>query len=220
MTAARWNWMLVLFACALLLLASTGRDTSASASEIAAAAWPVPLEIQVPVEPTAFPSNGRTYLTYELYLRNWGDEPLIVERIDVFDEKATGQTPIVTLERGSLNTALQRIGDPIVGDQIPDAADNSRRTLNAGGSLVVYLWIAIEPGAQVPASLRHRVTLTDATVEGASIGTHHAALRLLGPPVTGAGWVAGSGPSNDSHHRRGIFVSNARPTISRRYAID
>jgi hypothetical protein len=41
---ARWNWMLGLFACTVLLLEFTGRDISASAAEIAAAAWPVPTD--------------------------------------------------------------------------------------------------------------------------------------------------------------------------------
>jgi hypothetical protein len=52
------------------------------------------------------------------------------------------------------------------------------------------------------------------------IGTHYTKLRALGPPVEGAPWVAGSGPSNDSHHRRGILVLEGRARISRRYAID
>ena len=34
--------------------------------------WPLPLELRVPFEPTAFPSADRTYLTYELYLTNFG----------------------------------------------------------------------------------------------------------------------------------------------------
>lgn len=41
-----------------------------------------------------------------------------------------------------------------------------------------------------------------------------------GPPLTGSDWVARSGPSNDSYHRRGILVFDGGATIDRRYAID
>src|SRR5262249_4719496 len=47
-----------------------------------AAAWPLPLELRVPFEPTAFPSAGHTYLTYELYLTNFGTTPLTLRRIE------------------------------------------------------------------------------------------------------------------------------------------
>jgi hypothetical protein len=54
------------------------------------------------------------------------------------------------------------------------------------------------------------------------IGTHHTELHLLGPPLEGGDWLADDGPSNDAsnHHRRGMFLSEGRPLISRRYAID
>ena len=42
----------------------------------AASTWPPQLEMRVPFEPTAFPSDGRTYLTYELYLTNFAANPI------------------------------------------------------------------------------------------------------------------------------------------------
>jgi len=63
---------------------------------------------------------------------------------------------------------------------------------------------------------------TDSSLEGAAFGTHYTKLHVLGPPLQGAEWVAGDGPSNDrdNHHRRGVVVLNGRAVISRRYAID
>jgi hypothetical protein len=182
--------------------------------------WPLPLEMRVPFEPTAFPSADRTYLTYELYLTNIGTAPLTLRRIEVIDAAASATEPIAAFEPAQLNTLLQRVGDPIVGDQIPAADDNSRRQLAAGASVVVYLSIALQRGAHVPDRLRHRLFTSDSTVEGAAIGTHHTQLPVLGPPVEGANWQASGGPSNDSHHRRGILVMEGRAVISRRYAID
>ena len=182
--------------------------------------WPLPLEMRVPFEPTAFPSADRTYLTYELYLTNFGTAPLTLRRIEVIDAAASATEPIAAFEPAQLNTLLQRVGDPIVGDQIPAADDNSRRQLAAGASVVVYLSIALQRGAHVPDRLRHRLFTSDSTVEGATIGTRHTQLHVLGPPVEGANWQASGGPSNDSHHRRGILVMEGRAVISRRYAID
>src|ERR1700722_302778 len=186
----------------------------------AASTWPLPLEMRVPFEPTAFPSAGRTYLTYELYLTNFGSAPLTLRRVEVFDADTMAAEPIAAFEEGQLDTLLQRLGEPIVGDQIPVAGAGDWRHVAAGGSVVVYLSIALERGANVPNKLRHRVLTADSTVEGAIVGTHHTKLLVLGSPVQGAQWLADSGPSNDSHHRRGIIVFDGRALISRRYAID
>jgi hypothetical protein len=43
---------------------------------------------------------------------------------------------------------------------------------------------------------------------------------VLGPPLRGTDWLVGSGPSNDSYHRRGLVVFDGRALIDRRYAID
>jgi hypothetical protein len=112
------------------------------------------------------------------------------------------------------------MGKQIVGDEIPPAEDDTQRQLAAGETVVVYLSITLDSGVRVPNQLRHRV-LTDASVvEGAIVGTHHDKLRVLGPPLEGAHWLAGSGPSNDSHHRRQILLLNGHLHISSRYAID
>jgi murein DD-endopeptidase MepM/ murein hydrolase activator NlpD len=84
------------------------------------------------------------------------------------------------------------------------------------------MWIAFDAGTPVPARLRHRIVVSDVPLEGASIGTHHAKLRVLGRPLEGGDWAALDGPSNapDNHHRRGFAVLGGGPVISRRYAID
>jgi hypothetical protein len=74
----------------------------------------------------------------------------------------------------------------------------------------------------VPSHLRHRLVTTDATTEGAVIGTHHTELKVLRSPVQGSNWLASDAPSNDedNYHRRGIFIIGGHSLISRRYAID
>jgi hypothetical protein len=181
-----------------------------------ASTWPPQLEMRVPFEPTAFSSSTKTYLAYELYLTNFAANTIALRRIEVLDADKSDATPIATFEAGPLDALLQPIGDQSSAD------GNSARQLAAGGSVVVFMWIALDHGTHIPNKLRHRVITADFSAQGAVIGTHHTALHVLGPPVRGAGWLASDGPSNDqeNHHRRGILISEGRAQISRRYAID
>jgi Peptidase family M23 len=170
------------------------------------APWPLQLEMRVPFEPSAFPSAGRTYLAYELYLTNFSKDSLALLRVEVLDAETPSDRPIAAFEGAEFDALLQPVG----------------ARLAPGGSVVVFMWVAFEPGARVPNKLRHRVVTADATAEGAVIGTHHTALKVLGNPVQGSNWLASDAPSNDAdnHHRRGVFVLDGRALISRRYAID
>jgi Peptidase family M23 len=178
--------------------------------------WPpLQLEMSVPFEPTAFPSAGRVYLTYELRLTNFSRGPLSLRRIEVSDADAIVAAPIATFEAEELVALLQA-----VGTQMPVDGSNDLRQLSDGRSVVAFLTIALDRGVHVPDKLRHRVFTTSSVVEGAVIGTHGTDMRVLGPPVQGTDWLVGSGPSNDSYHRRGILVFDGRALIDRRYAID
>jgi murein DD-endopeptidase MepM/ murein hydrolase activator NlpD len=191
-----------------LILASTAH---------AASTWPPQLEMRVPFEPAAFPSDGRTYLAYELYLTNFAANPITLRRVEVFDADDSAAAPIVSFEAVQLDALLQPIGAQSSAD-----GNSDLHQLGGGRSVVLFLWIALDHGAQVPNHLRHRVTTAEFAAEGAVIGTHNTKLLAPGPPVTGANWLADDGPSNDpeNHHRRGILVYQGRALISRRFAID
>jgi murein DD-endopeptidase MepM/ murein hydrolase activator NlpD len=192
-------------------------DASQPASKPPEPSFPPPqLELRVPFEPTAFPSAGRTYLAYELHLANYSGQPLTIGRIEVLDANALVEKPIATFTSEQLGMMLQTFAP-----RSPSAAPNAAEV--AGGTTVVaFMWVPFEAGTAVPAKLRHRVLASDSPVEGATIGTHHSKLRILGPPLEGSNWVAADGPSNDAdnHHRRGLVVLDAAPVISRRYAFD
>jgi Peptidase family M23 len=175
--------------------------------------FPLQLEVRVPFEPTAFPSDGRTYLCYELYLTNFAGNAIEFRRLEVLDDESA--KPVATFEGSQLGALLQTVG--------PSPAEGTSAVHLAGGTTAVaFMWVSLEPGARVPKLLRHRITTADSGSEGAAIGTHHDELHVLGSPVQGSDWLASDGPSNepDNHHRRGILVFKGRPQISRRYAID
>ena len=153
---------------------------------------------------------------YELHLTNFGTDPLNVSRIEVLDADAAAAQPIAIFEAEQLETMLKPVG------ATKSADPKERLQLADGRSAVVFMSVALDRGSHVPEKLFHRVVATDSVAEGAVIATHHTTLRVLGPPVEGANWLAADGPSNDpeNHHRRGLGISEGAPVISRRYAID
>ena len=178
--------------------------------------WPLQVEMRVPFEPTAFPSGLHVYLMYELHLTNFMPMPISLSRIDVLDADAGTSQPIATFEAVQLETMLQPLGGRAVSDP------KDRLLIADGQSAIAFMSVAFDRGSHVPDRLLHRVTTAYAPEEGAVISTHHTELRVLGPPVEGANWLAEDGPSNgqDNHHRRGVVIFNGQPVDSRRFAID
>jgi len=180
-------------------------------------AWPPQLEMRVPFEPTAFPSGPHIYVMYELHLTNFGTSPVSLDRIEVLDADAgAAAQPIATFEVQQLETMLQPLGGKTLSDP------KGRLLIGDGQSSIAFMSIVLARGSHIPDRLFHRVRMADSVAEGAVITTHHTELRVLGPPVEGADWLAADGPSNDqdNHHRRGVVILDGRAVDSRRYAID
>lgn len=153
---------------------------------------------------------------YELHLTNFGNAPLSLSRIEVFDADLAASPPIATFEAGQLEAMVQPLGGRTPADS------NARLLITGGQAVIVFMSIAFDRNSHVPDRLLHRVILPDSIATGAAITTHHTHLHLLGPPVEGANWLADDGPSNDqdNHHRRGVVIVDGRAVDSRRYAID
>jgi Peptidase family M23 len=178
--------------------------------------WPLQLEMQVPFEPTAFPSGSHVYLMYELHLTNFMPMPMSLSRIEVLDADAGTAQPVATFEAAQLESMLQPLG----GKALSDPKD--RLVIADGQSAIAFMCVVFDRGSHIPDRLLHRVTTAYAPEDGAVSSTHHTELHALGPPVEGTDWLASDGPSNDqdNHHRRGVVILDGRPVDSRRYAID
>ena len=211
----------ILFAAAVLCssaaMAQSGRTANDQSRTQPAKPVPIPLQLdmRVPFEPTAFPSDSRTHLLYELHLTNFTASPSYVSRIEVIDPDAVAQ-PIAAFPADQLGSMSQPVGGKTT------AGPEGSLSIPGGRTLVVFMSIAFDNNSHVPARLIHRVITAESSAEGAVIATHHTSLHLLGPPLEGPNWLAADGPGNDpdNHHRRGIFVIDGRAVISRRYAID
>ncbi len=187
-----------------------------SACALAASPFPLQIELRVPFEPTAFPSGGETYLMYELYLTNFSGSAIDLRSIETFDVDDRSAKPLAAFEGKQIGALLQSSDAQVSTDR------SNLRRVNADETLVVFMQIVLPTQAHVPKRLKHRVSTTDSVVEGAFIGTNHTELKVLAAPLRGGAWHAYDGPSNDrvNHHRRGLFISDGRLSISRRYATD
>lgn len=172
----------------------------------AASPFPLQMELRIPFDPTAFPSAGRTFLMYELYLTNFSGSTIDLRRIEVVDAEEPAGKPLAVFE----------------GEQIDSLLQSNSRQVNAGATIVVFVQVGFDTQARIPNRVGHRVVTANGSVEGAIADTHHNELKVLAPPLRGATWHAYDGPSNErsNHHRRGLFVLNGRSSISRRYATD
>lgn len=178
--------------------------------------FPLQIEMRVPTAPTVFPSAGHRYAVYELYLTNFSGRPQRIRGIEVLDADDSGAKPLATFEGKQLDQILER------GAVRLPANRSELLQLDAGATVVAYMWIPFAADGRVPGMLRHRVLTDDSSGEGALTSTHGGELHVLSPPVQGTGWFLSDGPSNipENHHRRGVWISNGQLTISRRFAID
>jgi hypothetical protein len=108
------------------------------------APFPLQLEMRVPFEPTAFPSERNVYLMYELHLTNFGTAPLYLSRVEVLDADASGTQPITTFKAEQLDTMWQAIGTSAQADA------NGNHQIAGGGSRIVKKLVLVVVRSQKP----------------------------------------------------------------------
>jgi murein DD-endopeptidase len=175
----------------------------------------LPLDIVVPMAPTAFKADGKWHVVYELHVSNLGKWACELTRVDILDANV-GQKPLASFSGAELDGMVAHPG----GD------DTQKSKIGPAQLAVVYMWATFDNLEAVPASIRERVTAKIGDYpEGFSIDTSTTPVdkkpvAVIGAPLTGDEWVAANGPSNTSGHRRALIPVNGRAYISQRYAID
>ena len=165
----------------------------------------LPLDLRVPMPPTPFTGNdAHTYLAYELHIGNMSSRDLVLDRIEVINTT----TPIVTFEGNDLNAALM------------GAAGSDKRTLGAGRRAVLFVWVPVGDGQIAPASLHHRITIGELSLDAGVVAVSTQKPVVIGPPLRGTDWLAGNGPGRDSGHRRALIAIEGSARIAQRFAID
>ena len=175
----------------------------------------VPVDVQIPVPPTAFKAAGKTHLVYELHINNFSREEWTLTRVEV--------------SGGSQPTLARLEGDDLAGRMVrpgaPPATGSQRMVIGGGTRAIVYSWVTLDGPSPVPSSLKHRLTFKVATwpeemtldISGIAVG---AKPILISPPMSGDNWLAANGPANTSGHRRAMIPVEGGAHIAQRFAID
>jgi hypothetical protein len=176
---------------------------------------PLFVEARVPKPPTVAYGSDGAFLVYEVHVTNLEPRELTWTALEASDA-ATG-TVVLTASDSILARDMTRPG--VTGSAVAPA---NRPKIQPGMRAVYFAFYTLAAG-QRPASLRHRLTMTD------SAGTRTLVMRdvavtlepmLLGPPLKGGNWLAANGPARTSGHRRSMLPINGMPAIAQRFAID
>jgi murein DD-endopeptidase MepM/ murein hydrolase activator NlpD len=178
----------------------------------------IPIDVDVPVPPTPVKADGKVHLLYELHLTNFRNKDLELTRLDVLTDRPN-TLPLARYTDVELASRLARPGAP------PNLSD--QRIIGGGMRAIVFLEITFDTDAEVPSALRHRLFFrSDIQDDGATflesplVVIPRSPALVVGPPLHGEGWVALSGMSNTSLHRRTIVVVNGKARIGQRFATD
>lgn len=192
-----------------------GEVTNPAPTEAAPAFPPPQLQILTPYAPTYFPSGGRQYLIYELHIQNFSEAAMDLMGIDVINAGSGSEERVTSIQAHELRSMLQPVG------AAPQPKDTTRGyRLDEGRTVVAFLCLAFDGDTPMPTRISHRVFLPNAVAGGPDIPATRGVLPVLSAPVVGTDWIAADGPSNESHHRLGLFVAGGIAQVSRRYAID
>jgi len=172
-----------------------------------------PFDVAVPVAPTAFKAGGKTRLVYELHATNFSRSDCVLTRLEVI---GAGEKSLARYEGNELAAMLARPGAP------PDV---EKPKVGAGLRAVIYVWLTLEAGAEIPTTLQHRLSVKvgdfpeELIIDCARIAVAQKSL-VISAPLRGGEWLAANGPSNTSGHRRALIPVAGQAHIAQRFAID
>jgi biotin carboxyl carrier protein len=188
------------------------------------ASFPPSFEVRVPKAPTVMHGGGQTILPYELHITNFTNQPITLQKIEVFSADAVGggptlassSSPLLILTDSALIRSLARPGMRVTPGE--------RVHIAPGLRAVAYMWVPVSGAA--PKAIRHRLTATADTGSAGPLVLETAPvpvnsdLVVITPPLKGSGWLAANGPSAMSGHRRAMIPLSGSFYIAQRFAID
>lgn len=174
-----------------------------------------PIDVDVPLAPTAFQADGKTHLAYELHITNFSGTSIALVSVDVLSD------PGVTLSRIDVSDLVANVYSP--GNR--QATGMDKLNIGGGQTAVVYMWVTLEGSAGVPTAIDHKIAVKVGTYpEAITVRCARIAVGrdvpVISPPLRGDSWLAGNGPANSSPHRRALIPINGRAQIAQRFAID
>jgi hypothetical protein len=174
-----------------------------------------PLLLAVQNAPVPFTgSDGRTHLVYELWLTNFSSGDATVEGVEVRGDGAL----LATLDAVAVATRLQPAGER-----------SATGTMAPSSTALLFLHVALEPGATIPRRLEHRVAGRFAAAPpgqqqisetGGAIDVDRGTVVAIGPPLRGDRYIAADSCCDSTRHTRAALPVNGAVRIAQRFAVD
>ena len=176
------------------------------------------------LSPEAHPvrgTDGAYHVVYELQLTNTKLVPATLQKVEVL-AGSTGSQVITSFSGADLVKRLRTLA--------PQPATDA--AIEPNGGRLFYIELTFKDAANIPKLLEHHLYLTGAPNPGpakpapldyvvAPINIASDQPLVVGPPLSGAGWVAANGCCNpDITHRGSVQSVNGALYDSQRFAID
>ncbi|MBV8251514.1 MAG: M23 family metallopeptidase [Chitinophaga sp.] len=172
------------------------------------------IDMHIPFMPGSVIMNGIPTVYYELYLTNFSNDSISLEKMEVLD--VIDSSVVVSFNRNDLINRFSRLGL-----QMKD----TENIIAPGNSRVVYLELQND---KRDVRLIHRLNFALSqgnkkqtfSVQGAFNSLSEKPRIVLGAPLRGGPWVAVYDPSWSRGHRRVIYTVGGKARIPGRFAID
>jgi hypothetical protein len=204
----------LVLACALVAGALAATGSSAVPVPPRQQTTPVVGSVIASPEPV-LTSNGRNELAYEIQLTNRLESTVTVHSI----EALAGGKVVEKLAGRSLEAVMQPFGQRTTSVK-----------LGPGQTGFVLMDVSLARKAKVPAELTHRIVISlrpkapipvATNYEFAPVKVTRRQAIVIQPPVSGPGWIIGSGCcANLNAHRSVVWPVNGRIHVAERFAID
>jgi hypothetical protein len=197
------------------LLISSALLPCAALGQTAPAERMTPLLLAVNDAPVPFhASDGRTHLVYELAMTNFSSGNVAIQKLEILGDGAVLQT----LDAAAVAQRLQ-----------PAGLRQSTPTLPKSTHALLFLNVAISPGAPIPHQLLHHIDIQASAAppgqqnmseSGALTIVDQQTVAVIGPPLRGERYISADSCCDAVRHTRAAMPIDGRAWIAQRYAVD
>jgi hypothetical protein len=197
------------------LLISSALLPCAALGQTAPAERMTPLLLAVNDAPVPFhASDGRTHLVYELAMTNFSSGNVAIQKLEILGDGAVLQT----LDAAAVAQRLQ-----------PAGLRQSTPTLPKSTHALLFLHVAISPGAPIPHQLLHHIDIQASAAppgqqnmseSGALTIVDQQTVAVIGPPLRGERYISADSCCDAVRHTRAAMPIDGRAWIAQRYAVD
>jgi hypothetical protein len=174
-----------------------------------------PILLAVPSAPVAFTgSDGHVHLAYELQLTDFTSSAATISHVEILGDGRL----LATLDERAVAGRLQPFG-----------LRTSTATMAPGTGALLFLHLTLADGTAPPRRLAHRVTAhfadapggpRDFMVSGGDAAASERMPVVIGPPLSGEGYVAADSCCDSTRHVRAALPINGQLRLAQRYAVD